>query len=235
MLDAKMDKRRKGIFGPPAGKKYVVFVDDVNMPQREQYGAQPPIEILRFWMGYGGWYDRKLMEFRKIIDVSFVGAMGPPGGGRQKVTNRFLRYFNFLSFPELEDESMRQIFTIIIRTFAEAYLPESIGESVSNIVEASIDLYNVLLKELLPTPAKPHYTFNLRDIASVVQGVLSANPKAVQARDTPRYAEIRLCVSLSLSLVRRRRPTSSVCGRTRICASSATASSITRTARGSTS
>ena len=188
MLDAKMDKRRKGIFGPPAGKRYVVFVDDVNMPQREQYGAQPPIEILRFWMGYGGWYDRKLMEFRKIIDVSFVGAMGPPGGGRQKVTNRFLRYFNFLSFPELEDESMRQIFTIIIRTFAEAYLPESIGESVSNIVEASIDLYNVLLKELLPTPAKPHYTFNLRDIASVVQGVLSANPKAVQAQDTPRCA-----------------------------------------------
>ena len=53
------------------------------------------------WMNHGFWYDRKLCEKRQIVDVSFVGALGPPGGGRQIVTNRFLRYFNFVSFPEL--------------------------------------------------------------------------------------------------------------------------------------
>ena len=44
-------------------------------------------------------------SFRNLVDISFVCAMGPPGGGRNPITPRLARHFNYLSFTELEDSS----------------------------------------------------------------------------------------------------------------------------------
>lgn len=71
MIEGKLEKKRKTIMGAPAGKRIIIFVDDLNMPKLEVYGAQPPIELLRQYQDFNGLYDREKL-FWKEIHVSIV-------------------------------------------------------------------------------------------------------------------------------------------------------------------
>ncbi len=72
-------RKGKGRFGPEDRKdKIIIFIDDLNMPAKEKYLAQPPIEILRQWMDENGWYDLDSMEWKYLDNIIFLSAMGPP-------------------------------------------------------------------------------------------------------------------------------------------------------------
>ncbi|KAJ3343280.1 Dynein heavy chain 7, axonemal [Gonapodya sp. JEL0774] len=181
---SKLDKRRKGVFGPPMGKKTIVFVDDLNMPATEQYGAQPPIELLRQFFDHANWYDRKDTSKLELVDVLVVSAMGPPGGGRSAVTPRLIRHFNQLAINSFDDNSMTRIFGSIMRWHLGRFDFEEPLKSLGvKLVEATSRIYKWSSINLLPTPAKTHYTFNLRDFSKVVQGLVLSKPKAFPSSD----------------------------------------------------
>uniref|UniRef100_A0A5F9D024 Dynein axonemal heavy chain 3 n=1 Tax=Oryctolagus cuniculus TaxID=9986 RepID=A0A5F9D024_RABIT len=162
IIMSKLDRRRKGLFGPPLGKKAVVFVDDLNMPAKEVYGAQPPIELLRQWIDHGYWFDKKDTSRLDIMDVLLVTAMGPPGGGRNNITGRFTRHLNIISISAFEDDILTKIFTSIVDWH--------FGKGFDVVFLRTI--YRAAVENFLPTPSKSHYVFNLRDFSRVIQGVL---------------------------------------------------------------
>ena len=51
------------------------------------------------------------------------------------------------------------------------------------IVKAAVEIYQNVIKDFLPTPAKCHYTFNLRDLSKVVQGMLMCDGRVIEDKE----------------------------------------------------
>jgi len=81
-IEGKLEKKKRTLFGAAPGKKIAIFVDDINMPATETYGAQPPIELLRSFIDMKGLYDRDEWMWKDVEDTTIVAASAPPGGGR---------------------------------------------------------------------------------------------------------------------------------------------------------
>ncbi|KAG1679671.1 hypothetical protein FOA52_006190 [Chlamydomonas sp. UWO 241] len=183
LIEGKLEKKRKTRFGAPHGKRIVFFVDDVNMPARETYGAQPPVELLRQFQDQRGFYDRKKLWWKDIEDTVLVAACAPPGGGRQEMTPRFVRHFTMLCVPPPSEAATKTILSAIFNGFLTDYPPD-FKAACTPIVNASVEAYNRISEELLPTPAKSHYTFNLRDLSKVFQGCLGMTPGCCPDKDS---------------------------------------------------
>ena len=100
--------------------------------------------------------------------------MGPPGGGRHAISDRLTRHTFVLELCPYDVSSLKRIFRTITQHWMEPF-PASLQALVEPLVDATVLAYSTLTAELLPTPAKSHYTFNLRDVAKVFQGLMQVD------------------------------------------------------------
>ena len=172
IMDAPLERKMRRDYGPPGMKKLIYFVDDLNMPMLDTYDTQRPLTLLRQYLDYGHWYDRAKWELRNILRCQFVAAMSP-STGTFTVDPRLQRHFTTIAVEFPNKDSLVHVYTSILNGHL-AEFRGGVAKMGPTLVEGLYQLHTLVSNTFLPTAIKFHYQFNLRDIASVVQGLLES-------------------------------------------------------------
>jgi len=187
-VEAELDKRGGKNFGPPNGNKMTFFIDDMSMPEVNNWGDQPTLELVRQLIEYSGvcFLDKdKRGDFKNVEDVYYIGGMGHPGGGRNDIPNRLKRQFYTINLTPPSINSINDIYgQMLAGRFPQRTTETDLKLVVNALTKATIKVWTFMQNKMLPTPAKFHYVFNMRDLSRVFQGMLAVPHDSVNTGGT---------------------------------------------------
>ncbi|XP_036611437.1 dynein heavy chain 14, axonemal [Trichosurus vulpecula] len=181
----KLIRKSKDIHGAPKNSQVIIFIDDLNSPVPEEYGAQPPLELVRQLLDLEGFYNTEQLTWKNIQDISLVAACGIPLGGKSDISSRLLKHFCILVMPHPPQHALFTILQAHLGTHLHnnSFLSD-VQKCRPQLAAVSLSIYYHVCHHLLPTPAKCHYMFSLRDLFKLLHGLLQANKSVVVSKET---------------------------------------------------
>jgi dynein heavy chain len=182
-VESKLERQRKGVLVPSLGRSLLVITEDINMAGQDAHGSQPPLELIRQWFDYKGWYDLQYSDYRQLENVYFFAAMTPQVGSARNISLRILRHFACMNLSPPSDKTLQDIFEVIFEEICSSYNERASRGMEERVVKATLELYRKVQETFKPTPKHIHYSYNIRDVSQLFKGMAICYPKAVRRKE----------------------------------------------------
>ncbi|KAK9886614.1 hypothetical protein WA026_017536 [Henosepilachna vigintioctopunctata] len=185
ILEKPLEKKAGRVYGPQGGKTMVYFIDDMNMPEVDKYFTVQPHTLIKQYMDYQHWYDRQKLSLKDIHNVQFISSMNPTAGSFT-IDPRLQRHFCVFAVSFPSQEAAFHIYSNIIEqhfTASSNKFPNAVIKLAHTIAQAALALHQRMGQTFLPTAIKFHYTFTLRDMSNICQGMLFTTGDSIKTQN----------------------------------------------------
>lgn len=179
-VESNVYHRQGFVYGAKKGKILNLFIDDLSIPQPDEFGVQGVNELLRqvldekVLFNTEKPFDRRVLEGVVVTAAMNMQSEPVTSGVHQKVPERLKRHFAVFRLPPPKADSLFTVVTSIL----EANMAQNQGTGLpqefhEQIVTASCKMLSSIQDVLRPSPSpgRCHHQFNLRDITRVFQGL----------------------------------------------------------------
>ncbi|OHS95209.1 Dynein heavy chain family protein [Tritrichomonas foetus] len=182
-LESALEMKSGKLYAPPAQKKCIYFIDDMNMPAIDQFGTQSPMTLLRQHLDYQHWYDRQAMTIKDVKGVNYVSCMNPTAGSFT-INPRLQRHFSTFALGIPSDNSVKQILSSMLFGHLDHYqFQQRIRDVAQKCIDTMLAIQREISAKFMPTAIRFHYIFNMRDLCQLLQGLLRSTTNYVKSPD----------------------------------------------------
>ncbi|XP_052742503.1 dynein heavy chain, cytoplasmic isoform X1 [Bicyclus anynana] len=154
------------------GKWLVLFCDEINLPDMDQYGTQRVISFLRQLLEHKGFYRASDHSWVHLERIQFVGACNPPTDpGRKPLSHRLLRHVPVIYVDYPGETSLEQIYGTFTRAMLR--MQPSLRGYAEPLTQAMVKLY-LASQERFTQDMQPHYVYSPREMTRWVRGICEA-------------------------------------------------------------